>query len=75
MTEASALQSFEALTTSHPESKGSWDVQGCVHSNLIFKKVPSSSARTIQTYAFCDKYQHAAFEQGFVICAKLYKST
>lgn len=31
MTEASALQSFEALAVSDPESKGSWDVQGCVH--------------------------------------------
>lgn len=75
MTEASALQSFEALTASYPESKDSWDVQGCVHRNLIFKKVPSSSARTIQTYVFCDKYQHSAFQQGLVICAKLYKST
>lgn len=74
MTEASTLQSFEALTASYPESKGSWDVQGCVHCNLIFKKIPSSSARTIQTYVFCDKYQHSAFQQGLVIHAKLYKS-
>lgn len=70
MTETSALQSFEALTASYPESKGSWNAQGCVHCHLIFKKVLSSSARIIQTYVLCDKYQ-----QGLVISAKLYKRT